>query len=220
MFNTITIIVLTAAAAVFAALYFSNRKDVLKYESKSEGLTSELTGVKEELAKVQASSGSRMLTLKPELILDYLKNTEGLESEFLDGNEMISYKVGDERYHIDTRRLPLQVILRKGYSLDGVEIDWDIMRKAALDVADELIMVKMNVNQEHNTYDYYIVSPDRTLDNFSKNFEFYMSLFRDAESRFSERYHEYEEMAKAAGKGNSIPAEYIKHQCESQKMKS
>lgn len=220
MFTTIALIILTATAAVFAVLYFTNRSEAAKYESRSESLSSELNGIREELARVQASNDNRMMALKSDAILEFLKNTEGLDAEYVEGSEIITFMVDDERYHIDTRRLPLQVILRKGYNLDGIDVNWDIMKRASLDVTDELIMIKMNVSQDNNTLDYYIVSPDRSLDNFAKNFEFYMSLIRDAEGRFSQRCHEYEEAIKASGLGNSIPSEYIQQQCESQKMKS
>ena len=49
---TIIISALTAAAAIFAVLFFQDRKDAKKYESKAESLSKELNDLRCELARI------------------------------------------------------------------------------------------------------------------------------------------------------------------------
>lgn len=118
-----------------------------------------------------------------------------------------------------TERLPRQVYLRKGYNVGDAEVDWDAMEKAALAVTDDLIMIKMNVDTENRTYECYIVSPDRTIGNFVSNFEFYISLFSDAERRFSERYDEFSKM-REENRELKASNEILRRKFEAQKLKS
>lgn len=207
-----------AVVAVFASLFLSDRKEKAKYEAKSNELSSEVMRLKEELAQAGVS-GSRRQCIKKDLILEFLRDDEGLECEVMEDSGLIVFKIGDEKYHVGTERLPRQVYLRKGYNVGDAEVDWDAMEKAALAVTDDLIMIKMNVDTENRTYEYYIVSPDRTIGNFVSNFEFYISLFSDAERRFSERYDEFSKM-REENRELKASNEILRRKFEAQKLKS
>lgn len=49
-------------------------------------------------------------------------------------------------------------------------------------------LVKTNINRKSNSYDCYIVSLDRTIGHFARNFGFYISLLNDAERLFGDKY--------------------------------
>ena len=69
-----------AVVAVFASLFLSDRKEKAKYEAKSNELSSEVMRLKEELAQAGVS-GSRRQCIKKDLILEFLRDEEGLECE-------------------------------------------------------------------------------------------------------------------------------------------
>ena len=132
-----------AVVVVFASLFLSDRKEKAKYEAKSNELSSEVMRLKEELAQAGVS-GSRRQCINKDLILEFLRDEEGLECEVMEDSGLIVFKIGDEKYHVGTERLPRQVYLRKGYNVGDAEVDWDAMEKAALAVTDDLTMIKMN----------------------------------------------------------------------------
>lgn len=218
MLTTILILFLAAVAAVFASLSLSDRKDKARYEAKSNELSSEVMRLREELAQSKVS-GTRRQLIRKDLILEYLRDEAGLECELMEDRDLIIFKIGDERYHVNTDRLPRQVHLRKGYNVGDADVDWDAMEKAALAVADDLIMVKMNVDRENRTYEYYVVSPDRTIGNFASNFEFYVGLFGDAERCFADRYKEFSK-DREEEREKVMSGEMIRKQFEAQKLKS
>ena len=159
--TTIIIFFLAAVAAVFVSLFLSDRKDKARYEARSNELSSEVMRLREELAQSNVY-GTRRQSIRKDLILEYLRDEAGLECEAMEDRDLIVFKIGDERYHLNTDRLPRQVHLRKGYNVGDADIDWDAMDKAALAVADDLIMINMNVDRENRIYEYSVVSPDRT----------------------------------------------------------
>lgn len=222
MFTIITIIVLTAIAAFFATLFFTSHKATFKYEQKADQLSSEIIRLREELAAARATTGTRKLPLKVELIKEYLDQSHGLECNILGDGELIAFRLGDSTYHIDARRLPQQVVIRKGYNMENQEdVDWNAIKRASLDVTDSLVMIKMNVEPEDNSFDYYIVSPDRSMDNFQTNFEFYMGLIYDAEKLFYEKYTAYKEEGRdITSRIDEIATEVASKHQESQKMMS
>ena len=70
---TIIMAVLTAVAAVFAVMFFMDRKDSKKYESKAESLTKELNDLKCDLARRENNGGDAMIPLTRENIVEFLK---------------------------------------------------------------------------------------------------------------------------------------------------
>ena len=86
-----------AVVAVFASLFLSDRKEKAKYEAKSNELSSEVMRLKEELAQAGVS-GSRRQCIKNDLILEFLRDEEGLECEVMEDSGLIVFKIGDEKY--------------------------------------------------------------------------------------------------------------------------
>lgn len=220
--ESILIVVLSATAALFATLFFTNRKAASKYEGKADQLSSEMIRLREELSGVRATAGTRKQPVKVDLIKEFLEQTQGLDCKVFGEGDLISFRLGDSTYHIDTRRLPQQVAIRKGYNMENQEnVDWDAVRRAALDVMDGLVMIKMNVDPEEKSFDYYIVSPDRSMDNFQSNFEFYIGLIADAEKLFYDKYTEYkEEEQDVSARIDEMAAEVASKHQGSQKMMS
>ena len=65
---TIIISALTAAAAIFAVLFFQDRKDAMKYESKAESLSKELNDLRCDFARRENNGGDAMVPLTRENI--------------------------------------------------------------------------------------------------------------------------------------------------------
>ena len=75
---TIIISTLTAVAAIFAVLFFQDRKDAKKYESKAESLSKELNDLRCDLARRENNGGDAMVPNYPLFLffrcLPFLKN--------------------------------------------------------------------------------------------------------------------------------------------------
>lgn len=185
---TIIIAVLAAAAAVFAVLFFQDRKDARKYESKADSLTRELSELRCELARMESSSGNVVIPLTKENIAEFLRREKTGEVEVPEDANIVIFNVNGERYHIDCSRLPHQLILRKGYGgMDDADIHWDILERAAVETSRALVMVKMHVNAEDG-YDFMIVSTTHTVAGLREDYDFFMSLISDAERKVREEY--------------------------------
>ena len=98
---TIIISALTAAAAIFAVLFFQDRKDAKKYESKAESLSKELNDLRCELARREISGGEAMIPLTRENIAEFLKMKTTGEVDISEDENIIFFVVNGEPYHID-----------------------------------------------------------------------------------------------------------------------
>ena len=185
---TILIAVLTAAAAIFAVLFFQDRKDAKKYESKAESLSKELNDLRCELARRENNGGDAMAPLTRENIAEFLKREKTGEVEISEDANVILYVVNGERYHIDCVRLPQQIMLRKAYFItDGACVHWDILEQAAIQTMKDLVMVKIYVNPNAG-YGFCIVSTTHTIAALREDYDFFMSLISDAERKLREEY--------------------------------
>ena len=185
---TIIISALTAAAAIFAVLFFQDRKDAKKYESKAESLSKELNDLRCDLARREISGGDTMIPLTCDNIAEFLKREKTGEVEISEDANVILYVVNGERYHIECSRLPQQFILRKGYGgMEGAAVHWGILEQAAIQTMKDLVMVKLHVNPNEG-YDFMIVSTTHTIAALREDYDFFMSLISDAESTFREVY--------------------------------
>ena len=70
---TFLVAVLSAVAAIFAVMFFQDRKAAKKYESKAESLSKELNDLRCELARREISGGEAMIPLTRENIAEFLK---------------------------------------------------------------------------------------------------------------------------------------------------
>lgn len=185
---TIIISALTAAAAIFAVLFFQDRKDAKKYESKAESLSKELNDLRCDLARREISGGDTMIPLTCDNIAEFLKREKTGEVEISEDSNVILYVVNGERYHIECSRLPQQFILRKGYGgMERAAVHWDILEQAAIQTMKDLVMVKLHVNPKEG-YDFMIVSTTHTIAALRDDYDFFMSLIFDAERKLREEY--------------------------------
>ena len=185
---TIIISTLTAVAAIFAVLFFQDRKDAMKYESKAESLSKELNDLRCDLARRENNGGDAMVPLTRENIAEFLKREKTGEVEISEDSNVILYVVNGERYHIECSRLPQQFILRKGYGgMERAAVHWDILEQAAIQTMKDLVMVKLHVNQKEG-YDFMIVSTTHTIAALREDYDFFMSLISDAERKLREEY--------------------------------
>ena len=185
---TIIISTLTAAAAIFAVLFFQDRKDAKKYESKAESLSKELNDLRCDLARRENNGGDAMVPLTRENIAEFLKREKTGEVEISEDSNVILYVVNGERYHIECSRLPQQFILRKGYGgMERAAVHWDILEQAAIQTMKDLVMVKIYVNPNAG-YGFCIVSTTHTIAALREDYDFFMSLISDAERKLREEY--------------------------------
>ena len=185
---TIIISALTAAAAIFAVLFFQDRKDAKKYESKAESLSKELNDLRCDLARRENNGGDTMIPLTCDNIAEFLKREKTGEVEISEDSNVILYVVNGERYHIECSRLPQQFILRKGYGgMERAAVHWDILEQAAIQTMKDLVMVKLHVNP-NDGYDFMIVSTTHTIAALREDYDFFMSLIFDAERKLREEY--------------------------------
>ena len=185
---TIIISALTAAAAIFAVLFFQDRKDAKKYESKAESLSKELNDLRCELARREISGPEAMIPLTRENIAEFLKMKTTGEIDISEDDNMIFFVVNGEPYHIDCVRLPQQFMLRKAYFItDGACVHWDILEQAAIQTMKDLVMVKIYVNPNAG-YGFCIVSTTHTIAALREDYDFFMSLISDAERKLREEY--------------------------------
>ena len=185
---TIIISALTAAAAIFAVLFFQDRKDAKKYESKAESLSRELNDLRCQLARREISGGDAMIPLTRENIAEFLKMKTTGEVDISEDENMIFFVVNGEPYHIDCVRLPQQFMLRKAYfRTDGACVHWDILEQAAIQTMKDLVMVKIYVNPNAG-YGFCIVSTTHTIAALREDYDFFMSLISDAERKLREEY--------------------------------
>ena len=185
---TIIISALTAAAAIFAVLFFQDRKAAKKYESKAESLSKELNDLRCELARREISGPEAMIPLTRENIAEFLKMKTTGEIDISEDDNMIFFVVNGEPYHIDCIRLPQQFMLRKAYFItDGACVHWDILEQAAIQTMKDLVMVKIYVNPNAG-YGFCIVSTTHTIAALREDYDFFMSLISDAERKLREEY--------------------------------
>ena len=175
-----------AAAGIFAALFFTIRNSIMKYEKKSESLSKELTDLKCEFARLESQEEGRITPLSIKSVEEFLKREKAASVKVEEQTQSISFETAGQRYHIDCSRFPRQVVLFKGWNVDPDQLHWDVLTRAALEVTKALVMVKTNVYED--SYDFMIVSPDHTIASFKDNFDFYMSLISDAERKLSDEY--------------------------------
>lgn len=185
---TIIIAALAAASSAFAVLFFRGRCDAARQEYRAETLSKEASDLRCQVARLEERDGGYMKPLTKENIAEYLRKEVAPKVDVSHEN-MVVFET-DATYLIDCGRLPQQVILRKGYGVDKGSVHWEAAREASLAVVDSLVMVRMHVNPEDCSYDFMIVSADRTVGSLRQNMPEYMSIIAEAEKLFSERYRE------------------------------
>lgn len=204
MFSIILVSVSVAVAAVFTALYLSDRRRIIRFENENGSMQSRIADLKSELAVCKSSLEGRRFVTSVDGLKTFLENERGYDCSFSEEDDVLIFKAGEEAFQIDCSRLPHQIILCKGYNANGFEIDWDALEAASLEVNSHIVMAKMHVNKG-TSYDYMIVTMDRTMDSFIGNFDTYMLILRDAERLAVDRYHEVMAKRASSDEGNGFP---------------
>lgn len=186
--TSIIITVLAAVAYVFAVMFFQDKKDASKYESKAESLSKELNDLRCDLARRESCGGDMTVPLTRENIAEFLRREKTGDVEIIEEDNVVLYTVNGARYNIDCSRLPQQFILRKGYGgMEGADVHWDILEQASVQTMKDLVMVKMHVAPNEG-YDFMIVSTTHTIAALREDYDFFMSIIADAERKVSEEY--------------------------------
>lgn len=187
--STAIILVLLAIAAVFTTLFLRDRNEWKKADAKSEKLSAELTELKIEKAREESLNGEYMKRLSGKVITHFLKNEKGIEIVGDEEDGIIPFTVDGNRYQILVSRLPQQLAFRSGYNMEGVKVNWDVLQQAAIEVTSDIVMAKVNVYRDLS-YEFVLVTTDRTLGSLRENFNFYLNVLNDTERRCGERYWE------------------------------
>ena len=93
---TFLVAVLSAVAAIFAVMFFQDRKDAKKYESKAESLSKELNDLRCDFARREISGGEAMIPLTRENIAEFLKMKTAGEVDISEDDNMIFFVVNGE----------------------------------------------------------------------------------------------------------------------------
>lgn len=112
--------------------------------------------------------------------------TEGFIPE-TDGN-WVSFKVQGEGYYVDANRLPLIFVI-KGYGVDPNEWEMDLLREAAHQMSDDLVMVKATFSDDGKDMRFFVAARDRNYESFRANLTSYLGILEDGQRVMNEKYH-------------------------------
>ena len=139
------------------------------------------------LKQGQANNEGRacMEPLNVEKIAEAIR-TEGFIPE-TEGN-WVSFKVQGEGYYVDANRLPLIFVI-KGYGVDPNEWEMDLLREAAHQMSDDLVMVKATFSDDGKDMRFFVAARDRNYESFRANLTSYLGILEDGQRVMNEKYH-------------------------------
>ena len=141
-----------------------------------------------QLLKQEPAKNEERTYLEP---LNVDKIAEAVRSEgFIPETEgnWVSFKVQGEGYHVDANRLPL-VFIVKGYSVDPKDWEMDLLREAAHQMSDELVMVKATFSDDGKDMRFFVAARDRNFESFRSNLTSYLGILEDGQRVMNERYN-------------------------------
>lgn len=144
-------------------------------------LKTKLNGIEENLKSAIAPLTSVSIA---EVIASLGWNYEAHGSE-------ITFSVSDERYMIDTDRLPLMFIY-KGFKVESKDWDIDRLKHAAHLMSDEVVMVKAIIG-EHDAdiiLQIFVAVQDANIGSFTANIKKYLGIINEGEARLRAFYDE------------------------------
>lgn len=185
---TIFIAVLAAAAAVFAVLFFLDRKDAKKFEQRAESLSREVGDLKCELARKENGIDEDYLSpLTQEKIVEFLKK-EMCADVRVKGADVVSFSYCGVDYYFDCKGLPRQFVFLRGYSgLADADMNWDVFERAVAQTNKDVGMVKTNL-YGRESYAHTVVSTTHTVAELRRDLDFFISILVDAERRLYDLY--------------------------------
>lgn len=119
--------------------------------------------------------------LTKESLLKFIREEKTIAVNAIDDSPYVVFKYGDDKFGLDTSRLPQQFIMLKSYDISE-DPNKDLMLSAATKVTESIVVAK--VLKRDDRIDFKIVTMDHTVEQIRENFDAYMSLIADAERRF------------------------------------
>ncbi len=110
--------------------------------------------------------------------------------------DTIRFVVKDLTYAIYTDRLP-QIVLTLRFRVDSAKHDINLLRRAAYQMSDEIIMVKTQIDDEPGedglySLFFFLVAMDRNYSSFKSNLNNYITIIEDGRQRMGEHYDRLE----------------------------
>lgn len=104
--------------------------------------------------------------------------------------EWITFMVQGERYFIGPEDLPVIAVM-KWFRFDRNIVDMDLMHKAAVQVTNDMIMIKVDIREdEENILEFHIISIEQKYGHFKDCLTRYVDIIGDAQSKFMQIYNE------------------------------
>ncbi|MBQ9185630.1 MAG: hypothetical protein IJ151_07155 [Bacteroidales bacterium] len=120
-------------------------------------------------------------------------------------DSLIKFRCQGELYIIDAERFPVLVMLKQ-YNIDPQEWDMDLMHKAAHQVSDELILVKvLFYGEEDESLVFQITAIENKYGHFNDSLTRYIDLIEKACGYLKEVYDDMDSKQKNEESTNEIP---------------
>lgn len=165
---------------VFAFLYTTERDKNNNLAEENGRISSNLTLLREKL-KAAANTPLTAESIETDL------RSLGYEVS-RDGNSM-AFRLADETWYMDATRLPY-IVIRSGYDLDRNDYDWELLYRAAVLTAEQIIIVKVPVSVNEKAV--RIVFDIEAMDNdasFRENLPKYIRILFEARRTLSDVYN-------------------------------
>lgn len=117
--------------------------------------------------------------------------SNGFEPE-LNGH-WISFSVKGELYYVNTEYLPILIMMER-YNIDSKEWDLRLVRQAAQQVSDDMVMVKVFLlDKSDYTITFQIASIENKYEHLNDCLTNYIDILRESKIRFITTYCELEQ---------------------------
>lgn len=115
--------------------------------------------------------------------------------------DMVIFMVAGERYYVDASRLPT-IFFVKEYGLDTKEYEIDLMKNAAHQMSDDLIMLKAFIIEDDGRTGlrFLIAALDANIASLRKNLPRYINIIEDGRRSLNEHYQELVKAKQTAAK--------------------
>ncbi len=177
------IVITSALAVLFFCLYILKAQDNKILQKDNEHL------------KQQRDSVSIIPPVdnQDDILIDTQKAMEAIRfNGFVPelGEGWITFRVQGVNYHIDTDRLPVLVML-KHYNLDKSKWDMDLMRQAAHQASDDIIIGKATfMGKDEDGLAFQIAAVGETFGHLRYNLARYIEIIDETHSRMIGSYNE------------------------------
>ena len=116
----------------------------------------------------------------------------------------VRFKGQGESFYVDAERLPVFFVV-KSYNVDPDNWEMDLLRDAAHQMSDALIMVKATFSDDGRTLNFFVAAQDRNYESFRANLTCYMRIIEDEQRKMNEEYNRMvDEKREAALRANPV----------------